>query len=675
MRTLNEEGLGHRLFRLITAAITFVATTFNLMTAELEVSRIPEPQVSPQRGFFTNTFPLTITSASQAAEIWFTLDGTLPKPGQAGSSLYRPPLLISNTTILRACVCLKGQVRSLVATHTFIFPSQTGSQPALPSGFPRSWNGVLPAYGMDNRALVSSPAGYGLTDALLSLPALSLALPRDDLFDEAKGIYVHSTQKGPTWERPASMELIFPGGPALQVDAGLAVHGYTSRHHSNTLKHSLRLKFRSRYGSSRLRFPLLPDTQRQEFDSLVLRACSSDSYTAGDAPPRWEARRASYIRDQWMRDTMRDFGQLTSHGRYVHLWLDGLYWGLYDVCEALDSTFAADYLGGKKKEYDIIKDYFVLDGGDRHAWDAAAALAKEGFATEEQFHRIQGNNPDGTRNPNYPIFLNLSNYVDYLMVQITSGSQDWPLNNWWSCRRHGSASQGFQFCVWDQEEGNNSLTTTANVFCQPFAAASEARCFPTPGEYHAAFFYDRLRLTSPSFRQFFMDRVWFAHTGNGVLTPEANARRWLARQKEIDRAIVAETARWGDSHNLGPFTRQSHWLPEMNWVANYWSSNQVRVVERYRSVGLWPSLTPPALERLNIPGGKRIKISLSHTNSKGTIHYTLDGRDPRAGDAKPAPSSQSYSSPLILNGTTRLRARVTDGLNWSPCSEAILAVP
>lgn len=641
-----------------------------LAAAGKDLGRVAEPKVIPPRGFFTNAFSLVITAATPGAELWCSLDGTVPEPGRAGSFRYQPPLIISNTTTLRVRADVAGRSSSAVATHSFIFPAQTVYQPARPPGFPALWSGVPADYGIDQRVLVNAPAGYGLPEALLSLPTLSIVLPRNDLFGAEHGIYAQSTQKGAPWERAASMELIFPNGASsLQVDAGLTMHGYTSRHHGNTLKHSLRLKFRSRYGESRLRFPLLPDTSRQEFDSLVLRACSGDSFTAGDAPPRWEARRASYIRDQWMRDTMRDLGQLTSHGRYVHLWLDGLYWGLYDICEALDSTFAADYLGGKKKDYDIIKDYFIVDSGERDAWDAAAALAKGAGAPEFQFQRILGNNPDGTRNPSYPIFLNLSNYVDYMIVQISSGSQDWPLNNWWSCRRRGPVTQGFTFCVWDQEEGNNSLTTTANVFCQPFAAASETSCFGTPGQYHAAFFYDQLRQSSSSFRQIFMDRVWFTHTVQGALTPEANAKRWLARQHEIDHAIVAESARWGDSRNQGPYTRQAHWLPEMNWVARYWASNQVRVVERYRGVGLWPVLAPPKFEQPRVPGEQPMPVSLSHTNQQGTLYYTLDGRDPRSVDGHPAPGSQTYSGPFAVKGLARIRARVTDGVNWSPCSE------
>jgi hypothetical protein len=632
---------------------------------------VADTKFDPNRGFFTNAFSLSLTSATAGAEIWFTTDGSVPAPGAPGSLRYPAPLVISNTTTLRAAAFLFGYAPTKVDTHTFIFAASVASQPANPPGFPSAWNGYTADYAMDPQIVTNALPGFDLTNALLALPAISLVAPNGDLFGAARGIYAHSDQQGDDWERETSVELIFPdGAPGFQNEAGLRIHGYTSRDHAMTLKHSLRVSFRERYGPAKLHFPLLPDAGANDFDTLVLRACSTDSYAAVDGLPRWEARRATYIRDQWMRDAMRDLGQLTSHGRYAHLWINGLYWGVYNVCETLDAGFAAGHLGGAKNEYDVIKDYFFIDEGNRQAWDEAAALAGQGFASEANYQRLQGNHADGTRNPDYPVYLNLSNYVDYVMVQVTSGANDWPMNNWWSCRRRGPDSKGFHFCVWDQEISNDSLTATANVFCQPFAEASETSCLTTPGDYHGAYFYDLLRRTSPSFRQFFMDRAWLAHTRKGPLTPSANLTRWLARQHEIDRAIVAETARWGDARRAPSYTRQDHWLAEMQWVANYWASNQTRAIQRYRSVGLWPALEPPEIDRPSGYFTNCMPLAITHTNTACTIWFTLDGTDPRLATGAPAPGAWAYAGAITLTNATRVCARVSDGTNWSPPDNA-----
>ncbi|HUR45927.1 MAG TPA: chitobiase/beta-hexosaminidase C-terminal domain-containing protein, partial [Candidatus Saccharimonadales bacterium] len=110
----------------------------------------------------------------------------------------------------------------------------------------------------------------------------------------------------------------------------------------------------------------------------------------------------------------------------------------------------------------------------------------------------------------------------------------------------------------------------------------------------------------------------------------------------------------------------AHWLPEMNWVAGYWASNHVRVIKRYRSVGLWPVLAPPTAALSKALGAPGLEVFLSHTNKQGAIHYTTDGSDPRSADGKPAGSSRTYSGPVIVPASLRLRARISDGVNWSP---------
>jgi len=38
-------------------------------------------------------------------------------------------------------------------------------------------------------------------------------------------------------------------------------------------------------------------------------------------------------------------------GTWVHLYINGLYWGLYNVTERTDDAHASNYLGGKEEEH------------------------------------------------------------------------------------------------------------------------------------------------------------------------------------------------------------------------------------------------------------------------------------------------------------------------------------
>src|SRR6185503_6294536 len=197
---------------------------------------VEDTKFNPNRGFFSNSFTLTITSATAQAEIWFTTDGTVPAPGVAGSTRYTLPLLISNTTTLRARGFFPGYAPTDIDTHTFLSVASTAKQGANLAGFPSAWcspggGGCFPAdYGVDPQVVTNAAAGYDLTNALLALPAVSLVAPRDDWFGTTRGIYYDSFPQGDAYEREMSIELIFPDGrPGFQYEAGVHIHGYTSR--------------------------------------------------------------------------------------------------------------------------------------------------------------------------------------------------------------------------------------------------------------------------------------------------------------------------------------------------------------------------------------------------------------------------------------------------------------
>src|SRR5690606_4956549 len=127
-------------------------------------------------------------------------------------------------------------------------------------------------------------AGYTLRESLLSLPALSLVLPPEDLFGP-QGIYPNSTGRGDAWERAASAEMLHPDGTAgFQVRFGLHIHGNISRQKDFTPKHSFRMRFRGDYGPATLDAALFPGPVTQ-FDQLVLRGGSTDTWPVVEWPP------------------------------------------------------------------------------------------------------------------------------------------------------------------------------------------------------------------------------------------------------------------------------------------------------------------------------------------------------------------------------------------------------
>ena len=115
-----------------------------------------------------------------------------------------------------------------------------------------------------------------------------------------------------------------------------------------------------------------------KYDDLLLRADFNSSWrhwsdTAGQGLGAFQRTRAVRTRDAWMKDSVREMGGLASHNRFVHLYLNGLYWCTYDFSEDPRGIFAKNALGGAEEDFDLI-DQGSLKGGTSVAYDAMRNL-------------------------------------------------------------------------------------------------------------------------------------------------------------------------------------------------------------------------------------------------------------------------------------------------------------
>ena len=648
----------------------FTAPTPNRLNNAGLAGFVADTQFSVNRGYFDAPFATAITTATPAATVRYTTDATVPAPGN-GVAAPSPLLNISGTTVVRAMATKDDFVPTNTDTHTFIFTDGVGQQPVNPAGFRNTWglyhvwgpvDQPVPAdYEMDPEVVnAATEPGHTIRDALRALPALCLSLPESDLFDAQTGFYANADQRGDEWERRAAVEWIETDGTTgFHAEAGLRAHGGASRLHWHTPKHSMRLDFRGIYGASRLKHRIFPDSQVDTFDRVMLQACSTDSFAVQDVDPNeWPRARATYMRDIWMKDTQLAMGRPAGHCRYIHLYLNGLYWGVYHVTEDLGAEWHASYQGGDASEYDVLKDLNELDAGDRVAWDQLHARLNTSTVSDALVQEVQGRNPDGTRNPALPVLLDVPNLIDYMILHIFAAARDWPNHNWWAGRRRGPLSEGFRFYSWDQEITNMNLTWTTTYSSEVIESVA------SPGT--PAFLYDRLRQNA-RFRRDFGDRVQELMFNGGVLTRTKNNARWQARQAQLDAAIIAESARWGDSRQTVPLTRPANWLPEMTWMENtWWAQNPTNAIQRFRNVALFPTLAAPTFSKF---GGKvAVGTLVAITAPAGaTAFYTTDG-------SEPVPGGKTYSGVFAITADTTLKARAVLAANESPLVSARFTV-
>jgi hypothetical protein len=658
---------------------------------------VSDTKFSHNRGFYETNFFLTITCATPGVTIRYTLDGKTPT-ATVGSD-YTGPILITNTTVVRAFASKAGFLSSDVDAQTYLYINTVPYQAtngAPPAGWPASWGANVVDYGMDPDIVNNPVWGNTLREDLKSIPTFSIVMNLDDLFG-GSGIYANPGQDGPLWERPASIELLNPDGdPGFQINCGIRLRGGFSRDPSNP-KHAFRFFFRQEYGASKLDFPFFGPTGAKSFDKFDMRTMQNYSWAFQNDG------RMVCVRDVMSRDAQLAMNGISTRGNFYHLYINGLYWGLYNSEERPEAAFAESYLGGDADNYDTIKQ---LDGyisgatdGNEAAWYRLWQAATNGFASNSNYFRVQGLNTNGTVNTNYENLVDVPNMIDYMLVILYGGNLDAPIsaflgndspNNWYGFRDRTGQHGGFRFVSHDAEHtllnagedrtgivdlnlsgGQygviNSDWTCGDPLTQAGGAA-EAQRRSTP-----QYVWFRMH-QNPEFRLLAADRIFKHCFNNGPLSVNGMRSAFLARSNEIQRAIVCESARWGDAKSATPYTRDT-WVSAMNTVSSFINARTAVLISQLQADGLYPSVTPPALNSTSGPVSSGFVFRMTNGNASGTIYYTLDGSDPRLIGGAVAPGAIAYSGPITVNTITTIRTRTFAGGVWSPINEVTLYPP
>jgi len=639
---------------------------------------VSDPVFSVPRGYYDTPFTVGITSATAGASIYITTNGSAPGP--TNGALYSSPLTVSGTTLLRAVALLPGSVPSLTITHTYLFLNQVLQQPTNPPGYPAIWQASYPAdYGMDPAVAFSTNYGATITNDLRALPTISIVTDFNFLWNSSTGIMVDATQSGDFWERPTSLEM-FEGDNTtdFQVACGVQMQGNAGRDNVRCPKHAFRLVFKSEYGPGKLGYALFPDSEVTSFNTFVLRTswtdCWATRYSDTSIIPgtsmiglRYRPEDALEMRDAWTKDSQRAMGGwLAAHSDYVQVYVNGLYWGVYNDSEHMDAEFVSSHLGGRPDDWDLLigDDSTSLAtpvSGSLADWTPMMAAVNAGITNEAAYQAIGQ-------------VVDIPNLIDYMLIHIFAEAEDWPNHNWYAAHRratNGLPGTKWIFLTWDQD-----ITLDQRVRRNRVDVNND----DTPARI-----YSQLRAW-PEFRREFGDRIQKHFFNGGALTPSNNIARLMARAARLDRAIVAESARWGDARrypigaNPGTgqtFTRDEWWVPELQGLyTNYLLTLTETNLARFRAGNLYPSLGAPSFNQFggSVPAG--FALIITHTNGSGSIYFTLDGSDPRVyGSGAIAPAAQIFSAPVTLNQPTRVRARVRSGTSWSALVEATFAPP
>jgi hypothetical protein len=681
--------------------ITFIVFLF-LCSNFKELNAAEKPIFSKERGFYKQSFSLTITSRSGKGTIKYTLNGSNPEKSNDAFSSSSPLSIIvdpnSNVgrgltpaVVVRACL-IDANDTSEIETHTYVFPEgikyqvdvnyalygnhwpskrlQPCTSPPNAVNWTVSPNQVY-YFGVSPSVLANSQYSSDFRIAMESIPTLSLVSDPENFFDIETGIYNNANWHGIDWEREGSIEIIDVDAKNVsQSNTGIRMRGGFSRIGS-VPKHSFRLFFRKEYGTGKLEYPLFKNSDVDKFDKIDIASSQNNSWHNGNS-------NADFIKDIFARDIQGKMNQPHTRSNYYHLFLNGMYWGLYFTQERPEASYGESYFGGDKEDYDVLKSSgpsadhpphsLEFTDGNQDLTYELWEIAKQGFSSDANYYQILGKNADGTINPNFKKMVDEENLICFMLINYYANNTDGPalfdgsgrINNFFGIINREN-TDGFRFFIHDAEH------TFANL--NPNILSSGTDVGELFSQFNPLWLHHKL-VENLEYRQKFSDIAYHYLNNNGLLTPEKLIALYEKRSNEIQHAIIFESARWGS--NI--YTKNDSWISAINKIKNNFLTLRTNIfITQLKEKGWLSQLSPATFETnaelvencYKITSGQ--SFSMKNPNPSGQIIYTTDGSDPRIPGGGISSVAQHYTgSNIKVNSSMLITARVKNNNDWSP---------
>ena len=523
----------------------FLTPTPGAMNGSIVIGFVEDTGFSFDRGFYVDPVQVEISTQTTGAQIRYTLDGSTPTALTGLVYVAGTPITISQTTVLRAAAFKDNFAPTNVDTHTYIFKADVIASPVMDTG------------------ITQDPTYAPLMDAALSaIPTVSLTFANDLGRDEQE----------------TSIEFINFEDGDTQVDAGIERFGGLV---TNFPKRSARINFRRIYGPGRLNFDLFenhdwPSFQPAErYDAIELRAGNHDM-----------AQRGAYLSNRYADDALLDMGQIAPHGRFVHVYINGVYWGQYHLRERWNDSMASEYFGGEAEDYEavdandgFIEDLEVYDGpGDFWAETESLAAGPNPF-TNARSH------------------VDIIDHIDFMLLYVNGRCES-------EFRAFGSRSQQVPFKFYLKDADGYLRSPTHDVLDDgPLDLVRELQDEGNP-EY-------RILLADRIHKHFFND---------GALTGSQGILRLQDRVTETQLSIIAECARWG-------FRTPQSWTDfQNNLISNQLPGQVQTLIDRFRMAEMYPDQEAPFYSQHGgVVTGSGPTISISDGSLQ--IYFLFGARD------------------------------------------------
>jgi hypothetical protein len=444
---------------------------------------LPDPQKVPvfsTEGGFYNGRVVVEFSHIKEGEIYFTTDGT--DPVEIKEHLYSTPLQIDSTTIVRARIIADGWFPGDIITKTYFVNENS------------------------------------------TLPVVSLTTDPKNLWDKSKGIYHKYKKRG--WERPANVEYfdIAEDGslfPAFNNKIVIRIAGKTSRRQP---KKSFVMHTKYQYGNPRINYQVFKDKPIDSFGSLWVRA---DATSGRNVPELWVGER---FKNELLFEVNEEMGSTVDMQAYqpVLLFLNGEYWGLYNLMERKGADFIKDNHG--YDDVDILTgEYERVVSGKSTYYDKLTKFIINNDIKDDSIYSQVG------------LLMDVPNYIDYWVYEVYSSTHDNRVNiRYWRPKGEGHK---WRWISYDQDSWNKYDENSIKRFT----------------EAEDVFLFTRL-LKNETFRKEWANRM--CDYLNTVLESENVIGIVDGITKRISNEIDREKERWQDTMLYMPANSRIDWFKE-----------------------------------------------------------------------------------------------------------------
>lgn len=396
---------------------------------------------SKESGYYSQSFSLTLAAPS-GYTVYYTTDCSNPVPGGTNTKKYSGAISIAN----------KKNTKMVLSSSSNSGKYTDSGYANVPSESELDRASVIRAVAVSDSTGEASQistrtyfVGNNIKSSYNGCAVMSIVTDSANLLDGSNGIYVlgdnyynsydikdaNFMQKGRDWERPAYMEF-FNGDNTADISqgVGIRIHGGYSRRNQQK---SFNIYFRADYdyGTKNLKgYELIPGSNTiysdksegsvpiTKYANVMLRNGGNDVDI-------------TKFQDVFIQSMLTDKNFTTQYSRPCMLYLNGEYWGLYNLTEKYSDKYLEEKFGVDNNNVIVYKDLEIDEG---------EALDPDG---KELADLMALGSLDMTQAANYQKFqdmVDIDSYVDYYAAELYINN-----NDWWSGCNEDTPHNNIQF--------------------------------------------------------------------------------------------------------------------------------------------------------------------------------------------------------------------------------------